>query len=506
MAKLKSILMETFGDTKVAGVGDFTVVQLTKDGPKSVYDYHGQLVRFATGKDADSYAKSQSSNYAAGAKFQTRRIKDDQWTEREGARFKSGEYKTLPWVNEVWWKNNVVVHGKHFPHVSVKNSVGLMAYTENDNTGSADIQTAIKPGRYLEKFLGEALDPFMIRDLCQQFSQTFEENCLLYADTEDLIEEIYKTGPPSCMSHPNEKYLSHIHPVRVYAGHDLKLAYMKRDNRVVARTLVWPEKKMHTRVYGDGGRIGPLLQKEGYRKGGLVGAKIARVETWQDNKRKSGNKALVLPHVDDACSVIDHGTYLVISDNNREADKNVVRMVGQSGLSAWISARCLHCNTDQQGKMVGVWANKRFELWCSECVAEHTFLCANTGQRTSNDYKVVMADGTNWWDQAFRERGFVCAGNGKNYGQSVRVSVEGKFYSKDYLAQHGHTCADCGARRITPGCDQACKDRAVDFKRAKKTGQANAAYEILQASGGGGYLSFGQVSTTAAPPLVRRPR
>lgn len=468
MARIKSTLVMDIAKSIGGDEGEFVIIELTKDGPRPVYDGAGQLLKFMTGDDASREARARST---AGRKFQPRRVKDDQWKGRELSRYADNTYKMLPWADAVWWKNHVHIHGDHFPHVSVKNSVGLMAYTESDDKGSADIQTPIKPGKYLERFFSNILDPYMIRDLSTQFSNVFEDNCLILSDpnSEQEFEDLYTTGPGSCMSHPKEKYLSCIHPVRVYAAGDLALAYMKRDGRIVARTLVWPEKRLYSRVYGDRGRIEPLLSKEGYKPGPPIGARLKRVLTYENKATGTGNQAFVIPHIDDVATVIDKGDHLIVGNPNSSSGKGVIRIAGPNGLTEWVFLRCgCGCNREISGGVsaatpVYVDGAGNHQMWCAECVKERAITCGhNTDIKVANTPKntVQMHDGSIWWIASFKDYGFTCAKTGQRFHRKHRVVIkEGLYVSRQWFKEHGEECRTCGERIEIGTCDEACKQR-----------------------------------------------
>lgn len=490
MARVKSSLVT--GLRAAMGSDEFVIVELTKDGPRPVYDHNGQLMKFSDGEGASREARAMT---ASGRKFQPRRVRDDQWHERELSRFASKEYKSLPWSGAVWWKNHAHIHGEHFPHVSQKNSVGLMAYTPSDAEGSADSQVPIKPGKYLEKYFAKVLDPFIIRDLCTAFSNVFEDNCLIFADTEDEFESLYVTGPSSCMSKAKDSYTSHIHPVRVYAAGDLALVYMKRDGRIVARALCFPAKKLYSRVYGDAGRIEPLLAKDGWKKGPPVGAKLQRVLTWENKREKSGNRAFVAPHIDDINWLMDEGDHLVIGNPGETPHKvKGVKLTGASGVTEWVSLQCRSCNKEVTASTLQRVYIDRMAThlqWCADCVNTHTFKCVGSGHRVINSEAVEMFDGSKMWRRLFDDgNGFICAGNGKNYPTQMRANVRdaaGKSISVSkqwYKESQCAPCKTCGNPVVAGGCDQPCKDRyakqqekmkALDTENLIQAGQTYAA-------------------------------
>lgn len=462
MARIQSsVSLAAASVAAIVGDGEFVIVELTGEGQKPVYDFAGQLLRFKTGAEA---SKEASRMTVSGRKFQPRRVKDDMWKDRERLKFASKEYKWLPWHDAVWWISHQHIWGDHFPHVSQKNSVGLMAFTETTDKGSADVQTAIKPGKYLERYFSGVLDQYIIRDLCTAFSNVFEDNCLIFANSEDEFETLYTSGPNSCMSHPKDKYTSHIHPVRVYAAGDLALVYMKRDGRIVARALCWPEKKLYSTIYGDSGRIEPLLQKEGYKKSTPYGARLQRILTWEIKSTKSGNQAFVAPHIDGCNYLVDQGDHLLIASHGNHP--KTVKLIGASGVTEWVFLRC-RCGKHTTSKelvrveidVAGTQANL-----CTEC-AKDIFVCNLTGHRVLNKFKVKMWGGVNWSQRAFKSEGFKCAGDGLNYPRSEMIKIHdlatgaAKVVSRNWYKLHdGQQCSECGIRRLG-ACGEGCVHR-----------------------------------------------
>lgn len=518
MARIRSSLVTEIS-AAVSGE-EFVIVELVAGATKPVYDHAGQLMSFRTGEDASRAAREMT---VAGRKFQPRRVKDDTWREREHARYGTKEYKNLPWSEEVWWKAHKHVWGDHYPHVSQKNSVGLMAYTETDAKGSADIQTAIKPGKYLERFFSGVLDQYIIRDLSTIFSNVFEDNCLIFADNEEEFESLYTSGPSSCMSHPPDKFTSHIHPVRVYAAGDLALVYMKRDGRVVARALCWPEKKTYSRVYGDAGRIEPLLAKDGFKKGTPFGAKLQRVLTWERKKEKAGNQAFVAPHIDDCNHVMDCGDHLLIGGGSVKLPGRRINLTGASGVTEWVSAQCRKCKsscTTSELKAVYINPNGNADTWCGACVKEHTFICAESKAIVAKGEKneITMHNGDVWWINTFRDRGFVCAGDGLNYSTKVRTMVKGPGgrnmnVSTKYAKEHASKCDTCG-QKVAGDCGAKCKENYARQKAEHDSYVAGVAQasSLAQAPPASQYYTSTQSIGTATqmdwrivePPANRR--
>lgn len=205
------------------------------------------------------------------------------WQEREQLRLATGEYREVPWT--------MPAIKDHFAHISQKDQ-GLIAYTPSAEKGESDVQSIIKAGRYLKKFY-PGLTAVEIERLQ---AMVFKEDEIKFTTDPDEIERVYTNGPQSCMSGDASRWGGKLimHPARPYGNADLALAYMtNKVGRCVARAIVWPEKKVFVKSYGDP-RLYEGLCRLGYQVGGqwcFHGAKIRRIQ----NGRKD---QVVCPHID----------------------------------------------------------------------------------------------------------------------------------------------------------------------------------------------------------------
>ena len=175
------------------------------------------------------------------------------WTERESERMAS---RTKPvWVNEQFWVQHQNVHRRHFVHVA-ETDPRLLSYTVDNDKGEKDIQTPLKPGRYLSKYFAGLLTEKRIAFLSawqasgQRPPNPFDGLEMKFATTSDEIADVYMRGPTSCMDGRHFKN-KQFHPTRVYGAGDLAIAYVeeKLGGKVLSRALVWPEKKAAGRIY-----------------------------------------------------------------------------------------------------------------------------------------------------------------------------------------------------------------------------------------------------------------
>jgi hypothetical protein len=208
------------------------------------------------------------------------------WEIRERIRMDYGQYLQVPWANQL-----PPIPG-HTVHIST-DDMSQVAFTPDAPYGERNRKTRLRPGRYLQRFY-PSLDATTIQGFATKLEDKFE---VKFAVTADEIEEAYTKGPSSCMSERADHYKSHCHPVRVYGDSDIQLAYLvKDDGKPMARCLVWPEKKVIGRVYGDSHRMKHHLEKLGYDVSSadghaLIDAKIRVIRDEEFN-------CLVMPYID----------------------------------------------------------------------------------------------------------------------------------------------------------------------------------------------------------------
>jgi hypothetical protein len=438
---------------QIVNVRDLAAVWTAEDGKPCL---------FAEGKEAADYCASMNRVYdypGSLIKLQPRRVADDgSWQERERGRFVTGEYQALPWSDLPWFSRPETA--LHFAHVSTVDGAKV-AYTEDAVKGQADRQTRIKPGKYLARFYADVLSTEEIARLSAEFSKTYEDNVLRFATTADDWERVYTAGPTSCMSKQSDHYDSPCHPVRVYAGPDLQLAYLERNGDITARAIVWPEKKIFSRIYGDQVRLQDMLIDAGFEEGSLEGARLVRREY------KGG---FVLPYVDYVDEAEDDGEHIVLGRGDLACDQT-------NGLSGDVGVRCTCCNSlvseedggcDQDGEFhCDDCYNDRYafceyyqedmpndgfqevivrvrsygpvtQWWCEDAIDNHAFTCDKDGKLYSDDMQVTMANGDTWSTVAFEEHGATCEASDECYPSDECVWLEdGTCWSCEHFAEHG---------------------------------------------------------------------
>lgn len=249
------------------------------------------LASFLTPSEAHTAKKELQSADALLVSFIPTLEERKNWRERERRKVSSYRYSgnsVVPWRYEDWY--NDTLHEMHNAYLSIEKP-GLVAYTPSEEWGVADRQLRVRPGKYLEQFAPHLTSTE--RDaFCAQVKAIDDRNVVQFATTPDDIVRVYLNGPDSCMSHRVGDYSTGgLHPVSVYGDSDLQLAYLPNDDGRTfrARALVWPEKKIHSRVYGDE-TIKYLLTQMGYKNGSLAGAHVRKVRVDSD--------VFLMPYVD----------------------------------------------------------------------------------------------------------------------------------------------------------------------------------------------------------------
>lgn len=209
------------------------------------------------------------------------------WYEREYQRFIDREYARPPWYEYLAERDY------HYVHLSIKH-IGYVAYTPNDEYGIADRQLRVRPGRYLEQFYPN-LEKAQRDAYCAQV-KAFDGKVQLATSAADIVR-VYVNGPNSCMSGHGDEYpvCGGHHPCEVYGDSDLAVAYYGPIGKPTARCVVWPERKIATRIYGDA-TLGCILQSDGYTFGHLGGATIRRIAI-------GNGDSWLMPYIDGAAGV-----------------------------------------------------------------------------------------------------------------------------------------------------------------------------------------------------------
>jgi hypothetical protein len=292
----------------------------------------------------------------------------EKWMIREEQRFTDGTYDHVPWVEEDWWAHKFDPH--HYPHPST-NEPGMLAYTPDAHFGEADRQVTCRPGKYLRKFFN--LTDVQIEDAVGMWKGAY--NPLLIAMDAEEIEWVYRCGPSSCMGQVNFHDLIQ-HPCYAYGAGDLGLAYYKDgDGDPAARTVVWPEKRIHSHVvYGDQSTLRALLRENSYNEcddaGDWEGARLLRVLAKQND-----SETLLIPYLDIHAEITAGEEFLYIGDLRTEHPEGKMFSKLIIAQSTDGTSRSFWCEICQEFYPDGTYLESADLAYCFTCYEEHTFTC-----------------------------------------------------------------------------------------------------------------------------------
>lgn len=343
------------------------------------------------------------------------------WYAREQDRFARGIYTLPPWWREPWWRVLSLsgACATHYAHVS-RRDPSLLAYVASEEHGEADRHTQMKPGRYLAKF-APFLSPDQVKHWASVWAAEHEAPVLRLATTADEIERVYTSGPSSCMSAAASAYASPFHPVRVYAAGDLAVAYLVRAESITARAVVWPAKKLYSRIYGDGPRLCAALEAEGYRSGKLYGARLTRV---------SCRQGFAMPYIDYHERAVDDGDFLRLSE------EGYIEVQTQTGIGE-ADPECEDCEERRGVESFSMISGDRHD-YCPSC-AENLMRCDGcSGWMVEDECIQVKVSGRTF---------VVCA--------PCAARLFHHCETHDTYCQKGACCHECQATTQTTSLDRA---------------------------------------------------
>jgi hypothetical protein len=383
-----------------------------------------------------------------------------------------------PWLGSPYFRENIDRWAEHGARPS--NTIeGMLAYYASPAHRAAERLSVIKPGRYLRKFFGDLMDDGTIEVLAQRWSNEFAPRPLIVTQDADEIENVYRKGPSSCMTFRHGGYDGECHPARVYAGPDLAVAYIGDENEADGRAVVWPDKKIFGRTYGDNARMEAALKLAGYREAKSGEFDRARLQRFE------GREGIVCPYLDMVGQVDDNGTHLIITPHGdyeaRGADGVIDSLRGGRTVCAHCEDRyddedegsyvegvgsvcdyCLehhyfHCGIGEEYSPMNERANTRCGSWVSETAVSRSgnwFLCEGNDEwvRCSDDGAIVMDDGRTVSETWAETNAFRCVYSDEwveAHGSNSLILTNGEAIDRNafsserlmvlWLADEGHT-------------------------------------------------------------------
>lgn len=398
---------------------------------------------YEKGSEAASEAKKLTSIY--GRKVQPRRIAQaGDWRPRWVEKMAKGQLTPLP---KKW---DLAPIKDHFAHLDDRDPTKI-AFIENDELGAIDRVTAVTPGRYLTRFYPEVTDDHR-RKLIAAIDPSGE---IMFATTPEEIVEVYMHGPESCMDGGHSYFKEFpCWPTAPYGAGDLAVAYTKNHrDRIQSRAVVWPEKKLYGRLYGDVQRLESSLQAEGYtslsdqteNRGLFVGARILKVSRFDEIQKEY---SYVLPYFDNIAYVVDKGDHFVTVSHIPDGDKTI--MYCSSGGTGGCSRLQRYCPAVQgyYDARSFAFVNGADEEWSDYGRLSYAFTCDATGQVWSDKFKIRMHGGEVWSKPYFDEHGAVCDYSGKNVRKKELIELpDGRKVHRDYKNAASKTPQEIASER-----------------------------------------------------------
>ena len=349
-------------------------------------------------------------------------------------------YKRQTYTRTPWTLDDA--YPAHFCHLAIE-SDGQIAYTPDNEAGYASRKTRVRPGRYLEKFYAhvslETRQAWIIA--CRN-----RDGSVDLARTPDETETVYRNTVGdwhSCMGPDSHKRFS-VHPARCYGGPDLAVAYLGPINEALARAVVWPAKKIHSTIYGNP-KLREVLEKAGYTRGELDGARIRAIE--------HDRGGYVMPYVDgidyadptgDGYMILGSGD-VPTSNTNGRANEDI--------------STCSNCGDRCD----------RDETYCESC-NDDRFDCEHCGQRDcfdtdsapycescNDDRSSCEHCHEDTWDATYEAIG--------RYGYEITICE----YCAENADRYAFTCQHC---------DESCTEAKYPIN-VQKDRQANGLATVL---------------------------
>lgn len=285
---------------------------LIKDAKDILKDNKGNPLIFGTGKEAQTFIEKQQLDRRKYIPYPQKVTAKVDWRAREKKKFDDGKYELPDFLAPYALPDHFLHLGKALPNV---------AYTKSEEKGVLDLQTKISLKGYFE-----AYHPKLPHKEYVVVSKKFNEfvlskDGLLFAHTPEEIVKVYRNHngyANSCMTGGFSRLP--VHPTYIYGAGDLAVAYLLNDKgKTISRVIVWPERKIYSRCYGEGNRLLSLLQARGYGpcdyrgNKSFVGARMLIVPTEKTNTR------FVVPSIDNGgrFEFNEDKTFFVFQDNGR---------------------------------------------------------------------------------------------------------------------------------------------------------------------------------------------
>jgi hypothetical protein len=392
-------------------------------------------------------AQTKADEYAAMHPTYVYGVRPATWQEREANMFTSGVYTSPVWVEERFWQN----YGHHFIHHYVHVShadAETVAFTEDARKGEADRQTLIKPGKYLQKFMGagpsgeiehgpmKGYPPVITKQQVAYYAAWHKagtrpesEDTLHFATTADEMVRVYREGPYSCMRGCDKNWSDEDHPVQIYAAGDLQFAYLNNASmEVIGRALCWPDKQVFGRVYPTPNSPGETLLYDelhqrlkslgwtsiNERQNVFEGARLLRA--------RNSDGEWMMPYLDHEYGVEDH--------------------YPSGGGSFWKMTHDSHHQDNTDGTYCGGDDDEDFDWHCDCCEDgfsdNHSSYSVYSGWRVTAPGRGYATGERSWCEGCQENNAYYCDGAEEYFTDNTpEVEVGHERFCKEWFIGHG---------------------------------------------------------------------
>lgn len=251
------------------------------------------------------------------------------WAEREARRIRYQIYEvTDTLASHLCFK-------RVFAHISLEDRT-MVAFTPDKASGEADRQLKMSPGRFFSRMLPIASDNYIQKLVSEHLAEVSNE--VEFLEGKDLTE-VYVSGVASaaCMSKTPENWkLGGHHPTEAYWTPEIKMAVVRNMNgEVTERCIVYNASetdKRWIRCYPDNGKLQKRLEKQGYVRGTLVGAKLNTIRVDEDyyvvpyldgNGYRGDQDTASLALIDNQLTVVGRATINALQGNRGIRESNI---------------------------------------------------------------------------------------------------------------------------------------------------------------------------------------
>ena len=441
---------------------------------------------FATPFQAETFQRNMAMSHI-GYRYE---VRPATWREREERMFHPNVstglaiYNPPVWSEEKWWVNVAHRFKDHFVHVSFIDPTAV-AFTEDEAKGEADRQTMMRPGKYLQKFLAagpsgeiehgplKGTEPRITKmqvayyaDWHQAGKRPENEDVLAFTEDADEIVRLYEEGPESCMM--GKGWDTQYHPVRVYAGGGLALAYMtSASGEVTGRALCWPARECFGRVYPT-----PNSDRDRERYDELMARLKAKGWTSinEDNTIFEGARltqltsrygSYLMPYLDNEYGVRevyrDGKSWWEMTHEEDHQENTDGTLCGSNSEPDWTCDNCEEGFSDDEYSypVYSRWATSGVvrignglegyargeQTWCESCRDNSTFYCDGSEEHYTEDSdNVYAADGNTYEHNWFLAHGGWQCVHSEEYhlfddDEPVKLA-DGSLMHSDYIAEH----------------------------------------------------------------------